>query len=254
MSSRRVCLFCGGSPLTSAHIISRRLQGMLPPSDDGSTMSQMWLGGDAPFVSMRTVNVSPFDHQVKRMCWPCNGEWMNSFEAATAETVAAMALGRPVSLTPELQWKLSTWLQIVVMLRATQDTGGSVFHPSDYQLVRESSIPLLGTRIWAVNMVNRPDPQSRHLRLAIELEEDYYSAFGMDHVSFIWIGQVAFVVASERAADLVEARLKIAISALREIYPISSAVPVPWPPRGQTNGPALFLLTTITGRPGREGI
>lgn len=250
MPSRRVCLFCGGSPLTSAHIISKRLQGLLPSYDDGTTMLQMWLGGgDIPESSRRTMNVSPFNHQVKRMCWPCNGEWMNSFEADTAEAVAAMALGQPVLLSPELQWKLSTWLQIVVMLRATQDTGPSVFHPSDYSMVRESSLPLVGTRIWAMNMVNRPDPLTRHFRVAIERESEHFTAAGLDHVSFIWIGQVAFIVAGEGAVEMVEERLEVARLALRDIYPVFRANDVEWPPRGQANGPSLVLLTTPSDRP-----
>jgi len=120
-------MFCGAAKLTSAHLISRSLQKLLPAYDGGTTKNDMWIdpAGEGLRYESKTVNVSPFNHQVKRLCHECNGQWMGKMEAETRDLLVALSRGERVSLTSSQQLSLSTWTTVVSMLRSTQDPGRS---------------------------------------------------------------------------------------------------------------------------------
>jgi hypothetical protein len=99
----RVCLFCEASgKLTSAHLISQSLQRLLPASSDGTDRMEWWV--DESELTEKTnrqfINVHAANHQVRRLCHSCNGNWMAAFEDATRALLLDLYHGRPVSWTP----------------------------------------------------------------------------------------------------------------------------------------------------------
>jgi hypothetical protein len=238
MSDSRGCLFCGSRPLTSAHILSRRLQKMLPAFELGSVYEDEWVDEETLSPRSRTlsIDVSPFDQQVKRLCERCNSDWMNKLEADTAEIVAAMALGHPVTISFQDQVNLSAWMTVVAMLRATQTPGETFFEPADYSAVRYTSVVPPGTTVWAVKAEDRPDVFSRHLRYAIDGDRARLTAYQ--------IGRVLLIVTNDVATPWLVDRLEMIPGAFAQLAP-AGELPVEWPPAHGVSNESVIPLTSI---------
>ena len=236
MTEVRKCIFCGAGPLTKTHIISKKLQDMLPPMDAQSARRSWWGNVETgeSIDDSRVVNVSPLNHQVKRACAGCNNYWMNDIEESTRALVVSLAAGEARILSPKEWHDLATWSTIVAMLRATQEGGPSIMHPNDYQYIRDTSSPPPGYHFALLRGVRRDDLPTRHSRNTLSGVET--------HVTFFWIGEMIALVFNDWAIRQISRKLGLIHSSRAFDCPDGS---VPWPPRSAVTFETLFTVTDI---------
>jgi hypothetical protein len=238
MAQPRACMFCGNRPVTGTHLISLKLQSMLPEVTVGTARLDEWIdetSGAAKAVA-RDMNVSPLNHQVKRACQQCNGEWMNAYEEATRTLVVKLARGETVEIDNDSARELAMWAIIVAMLRATQDPGEPAFSPADHNAIRtEDAIPE-GYSVWAIRGEDRSDLPSRHSRWTIGEVPG--------HMTWIWIGQLILLVCDTNSTPFIAQRVSVVVKASELVWP-AQATGIEWPPTNHVTYRVLYDLTTL---------
>jgi hypothetical protein len=231
--TKRSCMFCGGPKLTSAHLISRSLQALLPDFDATTRREDMWFDAYTEDVrhATKVINVNPANHQVKRLCHECNGQWMASLEADTRDLLVALSRGDALSLADGQQLVLSTWATVVCMLRATQDPGLRMVSDKEVSYVRTRNAPPPGFMVWLIRGEHRPDVVMRHFRAQVDEQAGWFG--------WIWIGEVVLAVSSRTLSPHTQARLNMLPSAAVQIHPSQK---VDWPPTNSVEFYTLYEL------------
>lgn len=103
--ARRVCLWCGSTPLSREHVNPRWLTTVLPEQDKQRAQDMasyqvgpsglLQPGGDA----RRTVQEGFTEMTSKAVCRPCNHGWMETLESAARPILTPMIQGHPTVLT-----------------------------------------------------------------------------------------------------------------------------------------------------------
>lgn len=235
----RVCLFCEASgKLTSAHLISQSLQRLLPASSDGTDRMEWWV--DESELTEKTnrqfINVHAANHQVRRLCHSCNGNWMAAFEDATRALLLDLYHGRPVTLDSTQQADLATWATIVSMLRATQDRGKAMLADADAAAVRLHNAPPPGYEVWLVHGENPAKISMRHYRGSIGDRQGW--------LGWIWMGASVLVVTSAHLVPLSSRRLRLLPEAAVQLHPARRQV-INWPPANEVTRESLYDLLTL---------
>ena len=110
----RVCVFCGGKPVSSEHVWSDWITKL--------------------FAQIGTVNVNftwgaswktaKLDLRVNRVCTRCNNDWMNDLETQVRPFLEPMVLGKPVVISPADQHALAQWAMKTFLMH-------DLCHPDD---------------------------------------------------------------------------------------------------------------------------
>lgn len=231
---KRVCMFCGGGKLTSAHMISRALQKLLPHFDGETERNEVWIDQASGEwrLGHNIINISPANHQVKRLCHDCNGHWMAGIEARTTELLAVLSDARELNLDADQQLVLATWATIVSMLRASQDAGLPAVTDEEMAYVRTKDSPPPGFRVWLVRGEHRPDVSMRHFRAHLPEGKGWFG--------WIWLGQAVLAVSSSNLAPHTRKILALLPSAVVEIHPARTRVS--WPVERHVSYETLFAL------------
>jgi hypothetical protein len=109
----RVCIFCGGSPLTREHAWPQWLRGVLPDiARERQIPHDLGRG--------RTFKAPGFSLTIKAVCGDCNHGWMSKLEAEAMPHLSPMIAveGGPVVLGPDAQTVIARWtLKTALILR-----------------------------------------------------------------------------------------------------------------------------------------
>lgn len=240
--SVRVCMFCGSNGMTSAHIISQSLQKLLQDTSQPTEFRRIWRDQETLEMASATgtINIRPGNHQVKRMCHKCNGEWMAAIERDTKALIVSLSQGSTVSLGIAQQEQLASWAVIASMLRATQEPGDPHVTTHETTEIRATGLPPAGFSVWLVRGEARTDVSMRHFR--------GMSYRGLGWSGWVWINEVIFMVASGPLAEEMDRRLSLIQKAARKIYP--SMEPTNWPTPNHVSSdmitPLMSLVRTVT--------
>lgn len=183
----RVCVFCGGSPLTREHVFPQWTRSLPVPADllklqlvpepvrrvktvldeDGryETVTEV-LGGRKPL---------PTDVTVKVVCARCNNGWMSSLESDVRPVLTKMTTKRAMNLSLADQELLARWVFKTALMYAFWDPDASPFLPTTYRrFYRTRTMP---PSAWA--WVTRSESQwadmamsMRNMRADVRLEPD----------------------------------------------------------------------------------
>src|SRR5688572_6679457 len=104
--SKRVCMFCGGTPVTLEHHFAQWIQPYVP-AERGTSAFLMTPG--AP-TQKRGGSRSAAAVAMKMACGPCNNGWMRDIEDLARPILGPMILGRAVQLGLVEQEIISAWL------------------------------------------------------------------------------------------------------------------------------------------------
>jgi hypothetical protein len=164
-SGGRVCLTCGSrAKLTSAHLVGEALQKLLPASHSGTTFTLSTPGsGVRGDIEWRDYSANSLELQVKRLCEPCNRDWMGTLEGKTRDVIAAMAGGQRVRLDSDMTVAVATWSCLVAMLRSTAQAGPWFFEVEQARDVRERNAAPPGWHVWLLRADERPDFVARQM-------------------------------------------------------------------------------------------
>lgn len=235
-TEKRGCLFCGGRPLTSAHLISSELQKLIPRSRIGMAQEDRWtpFGTEEEKRNFRSNNSSSLDIQVKRMCNPCNGSWMQRYESRINPLLSRLYHGSHESIENAMLRDIATWSLMVAFLRATTSRGEQHLDLEDPVRFREEDKMPEGYTVWLFSGEQRTDFSSRHHRVIADGIPGWYV--------MIWVGKLVLIVAYRSAIPLVADRTRYWANAGSLIYPFEGDLI--WPPKQEISfRDALYVLT-----------
>jgi hypothetical protein len=102
-----------------------------------------------PSAPPATHSNREIDVQVKCLCHDCNHGWLSDMEEATRPVLTPMIKGQHVSLSPNDQTLIATWMmKLTLLLPHTDSSAPNPFTPQDRARFRHDRLPLPLTWIW----------------------------------------------------------------------------------------------------------
>lgn len=110
----KVCVFCGGTPLTKEHVLPRWLKVALDPTVGRHRYIRLSVD------TVRRHDAPPLNDQVKVVCSNCNSGWMNQLEENVRGFLRDLIQGTPCVIDAEAQLALASWsLKTLLMFQYT---------------------------------------------------------------------------------------------------------------------------------------
>ncbi|MFD8472057.1 hypothetical protein ACFV2E_08370 [Streptomyces globisporus] len=219
----KVCVFCGGTPLTKEHVLPRWLKVALDPSVRRFRYIRLSDGGfqrhDAP----------PLNDQVKVVCSGCNSGWMNQLEEGVRHFLPALIQGKPCVLDARSQRALAAWtLKTLLMFQYThRPEVRSVIPAGDFAVLHRRRQPT-ESMLGRLGFMNYPPDDSE------PLVDTLCQGYGTTELGGVaWIGTLkigCMVVQIIRAPDVADGYKLTpfeALPSLRPMWPPES--PIKWP-------------------------
>jgi hypothetical protein len=230
--SKRGCLLCGATPLTSAHLIARSFGAELPTTGDGVVYASRRRDDVSQSVlpEHRDFSSDAADQRVKQLCGPCNRDFMGSIESSIRESFVAMVRDEALVLTRDGAASLATWASLFAMLRATQDRGPRMIPPQHAANLRRNGTPPPGTSVWLGSCQAVPTIWTRHVRFALPAELGDGSTVLAHQTTLAWgaLFLVVVGIANVEVADLLARNPPPLLSrSMTRIWPGSAPVPFP---------------------------
>ncbi len=110
--ARRVCIFCGRSPVTNEHVIPRWVAALIlkdPRAKNLPRPIDHQLRGDTRLVTWRSDRI---DVRAKCVCRDCNQGWMSRIEDDAQAFIRPMIMGQHISLDADAQRRVATWVAL----------------------------------------------------------------------------------------------------------------------------------------------
>ncbi|WP_405459690.1 hypothetical protein OG786_20905 [Streptomyces sp. NBC_00101] len=209
----KVCVFCGGTPLTKEHVLPRWLKVALDPSVRRFRYIRLSEEG------LQRHDAPPLNDQVKVVCSECNSGWMNQLEESVRHFLPALIQGTACTLDAAEQQALATWtLKTLLMFQYTHRPGVRTVIPSeDFVRLRELRQPTL-SMLGRLGFMNYPPDDSEPL---VDTLCQVYGAPEAGGVAWIGTLKIGCMVAQIiRAPDLPEGRTLPPFESLPSLRPI----------------------------------
>ncbi|MCM1941764.1 hypothetical protein NC239_26555 [Streptomyces sp. G3] len=211
----KVCVFCGGTPLTKEHVLPRWLKVAFDPTVRRHRYIRM--SGEAA----RQHEAPPLHEQVKVVCSDCNSGWMNQLEEDVRTFLPDLIRGNPCHLDTEAQRALASWsLKTMLMFQHTHpaDVRG-VISAQDFKTFherREPSRSMLGR----LGFMNYPPDDSVPL---VDTMCQGYSTAGTNGLAWVTTLKIGcMVVQFIRAPDVADGYRLLPydpLPSLRQLWP-----------------------------------
>lgn len=119
--TRRVCVFCGGGPLSKEHVYPQWLRTLLINDPRG------YPGGRIPqiFRGRRWMSSDPLAFIAQTVCEPCNNGWMSEIESSAIPHLtpmirgAVLAEGQDLVLDEVAQTAVANWMALRTLIMAS---------------------------------------------------------------------------------------------------------------------------------------
>lgn len=206
----RVCVFCGGTPLTREHVYPQWLTGVLPEQVPfrGQRAKVLYLPEDSelsmpgefrelPQIFTQTV--------VKRTCESCNSGWMNELEVRARPALTGLLQGRWTSVTKIESDVLALWVAKTCLMSQFTHPDSLAVPQSYIDWLCATRSPPPNMHIWAMPTACTDDwgLRTEHQtflvgsRTALDPAEPCNT-----HCSVIGLGHVAFWILGTTVASL----------------------------------------------------
>jgi hypothetical protein len=254
---QRLCVYCGGKPVTHEHLYADRLKKHIPRPLAKHTMRSTVVYPEKTNVDLTTKTGDTHARRVRCVCQPCNGGWMRAIVDGVEDDLVAMIEGRPIIMGRKRQKSLAAWAAMTVMTSEFINTEMVAISQSDRDYMRKIGLPPRHWRIWISSYTPHPKLSvwSHHV-MALEHEDAdaafYDPAPPNTQTSTLCVGKHLFVyvMSSEVAQDIIKRwRFLDSIKPLMlQIWPAAAPV-VRWPPaRALTGGEAIYVAEDLFQR------
>jgi hypothetical protein len=231
----RLCIFCGGTPLTNAHIFRKGWMDQLFPTTERFRHRRN--RHEVGYEALSEWPAVAADFQVKRACARCNSDWMEKLDRAAEDAfLTRAAIGLDAKLVKPADKKVvARWCSLIAILfdqaQAVPRVGETV--PTS---LYAGEVPE-GARVWLAQM--QPNDGTPHafafakdMKLStpgkvgeedIDQGEAYFITFGVGH----FVAQV-FIPTEETAEDI-ELNRHMNAALIKQLWP-DLILPFVWPP------------------------
>ncbi len=209
----KVCVFCGGTPLTKEHVLPRWLKVAFDPTVRRHRYVRLSVD------TVRHHEAPPLNEQVKVVCSECNSGWMNQLEENVRRFLPDLIRGNPCDLDAGAQRALSAWsLKTMLMFQHTHPADVRGVIPADdfrtFHEVREPTRSMLGR----IGFMNHPPDDS--VPLVDTMCQGYATTetSGVAWISTLKIG--CMVVQIVRAPDVAEGKRLAPFEVMPSLHPM----------------------------------
>ncbi|MFE9098917.1 hypothetical protein [Streptomyces sp. NPDC007264] len=221
----KVCVFCGGTPLTKEHVLPRWLKVALDPTVQRHRYIRLSVD------TVRRHDAPPLNDQVKVVCSNCNSGWMNQLEENVRSFLPDLIRGTPCVIDAEAQRALASWsLKTVLMFQHTHPPEvRGVIPAGDFTRFYEVCEPTQ-SMLGRLGFMNYPPDDS------VPLVDTLCQGYGtVESGGVAWIGTLkigCMVVQIIRAPDVADG-YKLApyeaLPSLRQMWPPDDLIEWPLP-------------------------
>ncbi|MFD8685378.1 hypothetical protein [Streptomyces sp. NPDC059651] len=219
----KVCVFCGGTPLTKEHVLPRWLKVAMDPTV--RTVRYIRLSQD----SVQHHDAPPLNEQVKVVCSDCNSGWMNQLEEDVRQFLPDLIRGLPCTLDLVRQRSLASWtLKTILMFQYTHRSEVRTAIPSgDFSAFHKNRRPTR-SMLGRLGFVNYPPDDSA------PLVDTLCQGYGTAELGGVaWIGTLrvgCMLVQIIRAPDVSTEYRLTPYEALPSLRPMwEPEEPIEWP-------------------------
>lgn len=150
---QRVCVFCGGSPVTREHVYPQWLETVLPDQErfrGQITMTEVAAGLEDHTRDrvQREMGQRFTDTTVRRVCEPCNGGWMNDLEMEVRPVLEKLIAGKTLQVAEDRAIILARWVAKTAMMAQLTDPETLVTGSDDFHWLYSHGTPPRRMRIW----------------------------------------------------------------------------------------------------------
>jgi hypothetical protein len=146
--SPKVCIFCGGRPLTKEHVLSDWLAPLIRAKMLNYESIEADIGAQGPSSSKRTRSGHPTSRRIRCVCKSCNNGWMKAIVDAAKPTVEQLIQGKPYRLTSRHQKQLAAWIATAVIISEFEDPQQVTIPAADRQWLWTQRTPPSNWKIW----------------------------------------------------------------------------------------------------------
>lgn len=221
----KVCVFCGGTPLTKEHVLPRWLKVAFDPTVRRHRYIR--LSVDA----VRHHDAPPLNEQVKVVCSDCNSGWMNQLEENVRYFLPGLIRGNLCTLDAEAQRALAAWsLKTMLMFQHTHPADArGVIPAGDFTSFHETREPTR-SMLGRLGFMNYPPDDAVPL---VDTQCQGYSADGVRGTAWITTLKIGCMVVQIIRAPDVAAGKRLApfdfLPSLRPIWPTNELIEWPLP-------------------------
>jgi hypothetical protein len=184
---QRLCIFCGGAPVTGEHIFPEWMHPLLAGTDN----QRFEISGRLQYASrerraaklaisdrMRS-NERAYSLQVPVVCKVCNSGWMSVLENENMSALTALIKGEDILLTPAQQLSLARWFALKDMVYdASPNLGTPTYLSEELRAFGDRRELPTTLRIWIAPSVAK-NWQVDNNRTAATLASDQTRAMGL---------------------------------------------------------------------------
>lgn len=214
--NRQSCVFCGAGEVTDEHVwpdwVGRYLnEEVLPGFEFGKSRSET----DPKTMERRQVGRKwggpQLDIKVKRVCQPCNSQWMSEVEKAAIPYLKPMIRGEQVPLDKAAREIVATWAFLrVVMAEYTHPAQIAVPESHRRWIYKERKPPRQGVYVWLAGYVGeqwagfyQQVPLATHKRpIGTGYRPGHMNAYGVTFSIYKLVFQVFGATTSPKGGDL----------------------------------------------------
>lgn len=153
----KICIFCGGKPLSREHIWSQWTYQIFPKRRDGThdRIVGVTIGADGPkayTISRKTHQGDVSTTKVKAVCKQrCNNGWMSRLEECAKPTLTKLMTATPTVLHSDDAKIISAWAAMKVMVSEYGTTEDVVSLQSERQFVMDNLAAPKNWNIWVAS-------------------------------------------------------------------------------------------------------
>lgn len=107
--ARQGCIFCGATPTTQEHIVSRWCYEVVSEDPRGVPAKGVTTRSNSKGVLQKWTSAKP-EFIANCVCGRCNNGWMSDIEDAAKPALAGMIRGQAIVLDRPMQDRVATWL------------------------------------------------------------------------------------------------------------------------------------------------
>jgi len=229
----RVCVFCGGVPVTKEHVWPHWAQSTVPTSTPTPIQRIVELEGQAGFETSWLGQA--FSETCRTVCAICNNGWMSRLETATKELFVAMNGGGPLTLDREMQKTLAAWALKTVIMHDLAQVGpwSPTDMPDDLKDLARTGAPSDRVVVSLSSCMDSPPAQARLWGTCVRVHDDLRSSTRDAPLlgATISLGPVCFQVLYSAIPDMPEAFAREERPAITLIWPYRA--PFDWTTRAE---------------------
>jgi hypothetical protein len=163
----RVCVFCGGSPLSKEHLWSDWIKHVVPRTGPNShfhyltsidflnndVVSNEDVVSDDPDLMVVIPGIKQYqghfgNRTIKEVCTSCNGGWMSRIEEKAKDILTPLILGQPVIIDKESQLTIAKWAVLKTIIGEYTDPPTQAIPKEDRKVFMQTEIPPNGWKVF----------------------------------------------------------------------------------------------------------